>query len=118
MPPPRPKKTGESTVITIKVDDDAFELRLDEINAVDSTAVRNATGMSLRGLLDAAESDPDIDVIAALVWLARRQGGEPRLAFATVAAEINYDSSFDVGRAGTVEAGEEPAADSGGTSPS
>lgn len=80
----------------LTVDGHRYELRPNEINALDSQACRRATGVSVRSLLATAQHDPDIDTIAALVWLARRQAGEPSLAFEDVAATISYGSDFDL----------------------
>lgn len=99
-PRPTPKATADSSII-ITVDGTAYELRPNEINALDSQACRRETGMSVRALLATAQDDPDIDTIAALVWLARRQAGEPSLAFETIAATISYGSSFDLGNEDT-----------------
>ena len=52
--------------------------------------------MSFMGLLQSFETQPDIDLIAALVWLSRRIDGERMLAFADVAREIGYDVDIEV----------------------
>lgn len=62
-----------------------------EVCAADVIALRRATGYSFAGLLRAAQEDPDIDVFAAVVWLARRAEGERTLTFDEVAQEITYD---------------------------
>lgn len=95
--PPRPtkKKSADEFVIVVIADGKRYALRPNEIPAVDSAACRRATGMSARGLLEASRTDPDIDTMAALIWLARRQAGEPYLAFEDVAASITYETTFD-----------------------
>ncbi len=76
--------------ITISVDGTIYTMRPSELSAADGAKVRAATGMSLRSILAAAQTDPDLDVIAAVVWLARRQAGE-NVGFAEVAEAIGYD---------------------------
>lgn len=110
MPPPRPRQPGTSAALIIRVDDVEYAVRPDEITAMDASTIRRAVGMSFRALMEAAQADPDIDVIAALVWMARRQAGEPNLDYATVAAEIRYDSAFDLDER-DVGPGEVPAGD-------
>lgn len=115
--PPRPgKKSGTETTLRFRVDEREYVLRPDEINAIDANACRREVGVSVRALMQQAQVDADIDVIAALVWLARRQGGEPSLAFRDVAAALTYDSDIDL--IDEVDEGEGHAADSGGTSAS
>ena len=79
----------------IVIDGVRYEFRHTEVSAVDTGELRRATGMSFRKLMESAKSDADIDVIAALVWLSRRQNGEPDVAYDTVAASIGYGSAFD-----------------------
>lgn len=82
------------TALAIVVDDRTYSLRLGSLTAADAQALRRATGMSLRAVVEAAAEDPDIDVFAALVWLSRRAAGERALAYEAVAGEITYESSF------------------------
>ncbi len=118
-PKPRPaKRTKNAPVVTLKVDDTEYVLRLDEISAADVMLCRRTTGRSLQSLMRAADEDPDVDVIAVLVWLARRQAGESKLAFDDVLAEITYQAEIGVDDDEPSDAadqdddpGEEPAAD-------
>lgn len=84
----------------MKVNSKAYTMRLSELTAKDSAALRRQTGMSTRLLLSAASTDPDLDTVAALVWLARRQAGD-EVTFDDVAEEIGYDAD--------IESVEEPA---------
>jgi hypothetical protein len=97
VPPPAvgKKQKAESAVIQIKVDGLTYVVRPGEVSAIDAAALRRACGFSLRSLLASAEEDPDLDTVAALVWLARRQRGE-KVAFDAIAQEIGYDNDFDV----------------------
>lgn len=83
--------------IVVKVDGTDYAVRADEISAVDASLLRRQTGMSVRAVMQAADDDPDIDIVAALVWLARRQAGETGVRFEDVAAEITYGSDVAAG---------------------
>lgn len=78
----------------VRVDGKLYVFSVSDASAEDAAALRRATGMSLQGLFRAALEDLDIDVVAALVWLVRRQQ-EPRLRYEAVAAEISYDTDID-----------------------
>ncbi len=95
MPPPRTRKQQPQTVLRMIVDGVTYTLRVDEISALDAAALRRATGSSFAGVMRAAQEDADIDVVAALVWLARRQNGEEHLTFEAVAAELDYSTDLD-----------------------
>ena len=84
----------EAAVITITVDETSYTFRPSEVSAVDSAMVRREVGMSLQSIMGAALKDPDIDVIAAIVWLARRQAGED-VSFEDVASGLTYDSDYE-----------------------
>ncbi len=83
--------TGTQPALTIDVNGKRYTMRTSEMTARDSALLRKQTGMSARLLLAAAAKDPDLDVVAAIVWLARRQAGEADVTFDEVAAEIGYD---------------------------
>lgn len=103
---PRPgvsrRQEAEKAHITVLVDGETYTLHPGELSALDSAALRRETGMSVRLLLEAAGKDPDLDVVAAIVWLARRQRGDS-VSFDEVAAAIGYDTK--------VEALDEPVED-------
>lgn len=110
---PRPGSTTDQPEIVVVIDGEKYPFRLSEITARDSGALRSATGMSLRAIMSAAKTDPDIDVIAALVWLSRRQHGEKTLAYDDVAAEIGYDTTFDLEGVADAEDPDSPEASAG-----
>jgi hypothetical protein len=93
---PKPGSTREPRVVLVTVNGETYPFSPDEISAVDAASLRKATGMSLRSVLDSATKDPDIDVVAALLWLSRRQNGEPNLPYDAVAAEVHYTSKFEL----------------------
>ncbi|HEY9391367.1 MAG TPA: hypothetical protein VIR27_16580 [Mycobacteriales bacterium] len=79
--------------VRVTLDGVAYTLHMGELSAMDASALRRETGMSVAGLLSAIQSDPDIDILAAVVWLARRQDGD-RVTFDEVASGIGYDSDL------------------------
>lgn len=99
--------------MSLTIDGKLYDLIIADLTSLDTMALRRATGMGIRGLMKAAEEDPDIDVIAALVWLSRRTHGERGLRFEEVAAEIGYDVDIQMDGAeagGDKEDGSDPEA--------
>lgn len=93
--------------LTISVEGRRYTVRQGDLSSLDTMALRRETGYSFMGLLKAFQTDPDIDLIAALVWLSRRIDGEIVLTYAEVAADIGYDVEIDViGEAGPEESPE------------
>lgn len=88
--------TTEQTVIALNVDGTEYRLTFEECTALDAKECRKQTGLSLRDIFGAASGgSPDLDSIAALVWLARVKGGESDLAFDDVAATIDYRTKIE-----------------------
>lgn len=83
--------------LTITVDGTAYTVRTGDLSALDTRALRKELGMSFVGLLDAFRKDPDIDLIAGVMWLSRRAKGEFSLTYDEVAGDLGYDLdiSFD-----------------------
>lgn len=111
---PRPgaarRADAENTVMSLKIDGKtAFTLRPNDLSAKDAAALRRETGMSLAGVLRAGMEDPDLDIFAAMAWLARRQAGED-VSFEEVAAEFTYDRDYEQSDdpADAVEDGDSP----------
>lgn len=77
------------------VDGVAYPLAHEDLTTLDIVALRRATGFGLPQLAQAAVSAPDLDVVAAWVWLSRRSHGEPGLPFEMVALEITYGTQID-----------------------
>lgn len=78
-----------------KIDGGDFTLYPNLVDSAGARAVREQTGMSYRKVLANLEDDPDIDLVAVLVWVARCQAGE-KINFDEVAASIDYNSKIDV----------------------
>lgn len=104
MPPkasaPRPgvgrRQEAEQVKIVVKLDGEAFVLRPAEVTAMQSGMLRRQAGMTLGGLMDAANEDPDLDVVAMLIWLARLQRGDD-VSYAEVAEAITFENEFEMG---------------------
>jgi hypothetical protein len=94
----RARSQPKGAVIRITVDDKTYtldvEAAMDELTGLDAAQVRKATGLSLRALFSAAQDDPDLDTISALVFLARRQD-DPSVTFDEVITSIGYGTKLD-----------------------
>lgn len=88
---PKPRKdTAATDEVTIGVDGQPYTLRLGEMTAALVRELRAETGRSFTTFMgDLGGSDPDLDVIAVIVWLARRQAGET-VTLADVEAGLTY----------------------------
>jgi hypothetical protein len=109
--PSRPSKVqtvDAELSIVIDVDGASHTLFPNLLTGQDTRAVREQTGMSLRRLIECAQDDPDIDVLAALVWIARCQAGET-VDVDHVAAQINYQTKFDINQALSAVPGDHPS---------
>lgn len=109
---PRPgvsaRAEAAALTITIEVDGTPHTLRPGELSALDVSAVRRATRelwgepVSVQRLLSsvlAGEDDslePDIDAVAVIVWLARRQTGE-QCSLSDVMGSITFDTELGLG---------------------
>lgn len=99
---PRSEKARKGELeqgVSIKVDGKTYTVRTGDLTALDAQALRRELGLSFFGLMRALGSDPDIDLIAGIVWLSRRVNGEPMLEYAEVAGEMGYDLDVDINKA-------------------
>jgi hypothetical protein len=60
----------------------------------DSSAMRTQMGLSPMQLLHQLETAPDLDHAAAIIWMARRQNGEPELNYTEVADTITFGDDW------------------------
>jgi len=98
MPPARRKPSRPSTDspgLQIDLDGQTYIVRQADLTPRDVAALRKATGMSWVGLAKALQADPDIDLIAALVWLARRTKGQDA-DYDSVLDELSYESDLSI----------------------
>lgn len=84
--------------LRITMDGENFDVRLGDVTPAMARDLRNHTGMGPLQLINATAIAPDVDLLSAFVWLARRQRGE-FVAFESV--EVSYkqmlSDGFDVG---------------------
>lgn len=81
--------------IRVTYDGQEYVVRSGDLNAMDARDLRKELGLSFMGLRRGLAEDPDLDLIAALIWLARRVDGERGLPYAAVALEMGYDDAAD-----------------------
>lgn len=62
--------------LRLTLDGESYEIRLGDVTSTVTRELRRTTGMSFNELMRLTTVDPDSDVIAAFVWMARRLAGE------------------------------------------
>jgi hypothetical protein len=82
--------------IRLVVAGEAYEVRAGDLTALDSRALRQQVGMTFPQVMEGMQSAPDIDLVAALMWLARRIKGERDLTYDDVAADVDYAKALDI----------------------
>lgn len=84
--------------LRITLDGEHFDVRLGDVTPAMARELRNHTGMGPLQLINATAIGPDVDLLSAFVWLARRQRGD-FVGFDAV--EVTYkqmlSDGFDVG---------------------
>ena len=73
------------------IDGDVFEARFGDVTPLIARELRANIGMGFMSLLGSLGRDPDIDLVSAAVWVARRIRGE-HVAFTDV--EVSYAQMF------------------------
>lgn len=89
---------SDSAALAITVDGTTHTIRMGRLTAIDAKDFRAAVGVSLAQAITGGSGD--LDVIAGLVWLVRRQR-ERGLAYAKVAKEMTYESDIEMAEADT-----------------
>lgn len=90
----------EPFALSVSVDGQNYELEFATIGPAQARVVRQATGSSIRRLFaEVGESDPDIDIIGPLIWLARNQSGDD-ITLEEVESGLTYKSKINVTRLG------------------
>lgn len=78
--------------MTLTLDGKDYTVRTGDLTALDARELRRQVGMSFPQVIAGALSDAtDIDILAAIIWLARFVNGEKNLTYEDVAGEIGYD---------------------------
>jgi phage tail tube protein FII len=93
------RRQEQSRALRIDVNGKQYTLRFGDVTGVEAKAFREQVGVPFTKIMRNDE-DWDLDWIAGMVWLARRLDGERMLRFDDVAAEIGFDTEFDVSQAG------------------
>lgn len=98
-PEPRstPRHTEKEPTFTVIIDGERFPLWFSEASARDDNDLSKvyADG-GINALTAAIGAGIGLKEIAALVWLSRRQNGEPKLPYDAVLDSINLESKFEV----------------------
>lgn len=84
---------SQPATLVITVDGKEYKVKLSQLTAIDAKDFRASVGVSLAQAI--AGGSGDLDVIAGLVWLARRKI-ERGLPYAKVAASLTYESDIDL----------------------
>lgn len=92
----RRKANNDSPGMKIELDGRTYVVRESDISPHDIRALRSETGFSWAGLGRELQKDPDLDLIAALIWLARRIEGD-EVDYDTLLDELSYDSDMKIG---------------------
>lgn len=81
----------------IEVDGRTYVVREADLTSRDVAALRRETGFAgWVGLAQEAQRGFDLDVLAALVWLARRIDGELTVSYESVLDSLSYQSDLNV----------------------
>lgn len=81
----------DSPALEITVDGKQHVIRFEDFSALEAREFRREMGC---GLASAFSDSPDLDTIAALLWLHRRKTN-PKLKYEDVAKELTY-FNFDI----------------------
>jgi len=81
----------EGISLTATVDGKVYKVAAKDLTAIDVREMRKQLGFSFMGLLRELQTDSDLDLIAGVVWIARRSQGERGLTYAEVAENMDYE---------------------------
>lgn len=96
MPPQRrAAKKPSGMRMEIDFDGKTYVVRHAEMTGQDARALRQEVGLSFLGLTREIQADPDIDLIAAFIWLAGRQAGSDE-SYDDVLSRVNYDNASNI----------------------
>lgn len=99
--------------LSVEVNGAKYLLAARDMTGLDVRELRRQTGYSYNGLVAAFTADYDVDLVAAVVWMARRQQGDTEVTYDEVALGMNpaMDWKFvpaEVSDSVTVGGGETP----------
>lgn len=78
-------------IMTFHIEGIRYTLRPGQITGEDFRAYRKVTGQNLP-IFTATETEVGLDVLAAMVWIARRQAGERKLSYLDVEKVLTLDA--------------------------
>jgi hypothetical protein len=86
--------TSNPSALTLSfaIGDDQYVVRTGALTGLDNREIRAVLGVGFTDLLaDIIDGKFDVDYLAALVWLARRQRGERQVKLTAILETISYD---------------------------
>lgn len=116
------KKTEESRRealdqgVRITLDGESYTLRIGDVTPAMARELRRETGHSFMALVNLLGDDPDIDVIAEAVWVARRMAGDEVALDDVMLDYNNLGDGFDIDVAKPLEVVDDGPEASGGVS--
>lgn len=97
------RRAALDTGVTLRVGDEAYTVRIGDITPTLAREVRHVTGRGVAALIETVTESPDIDVVAELIWVARRLRGDTVTLAEVDEAFGGYDTlladDFDVAEA-------------------
>lgn len=88
--------TERGPVLSAIVEGKTYSLTPKDMTALDVRALREQAGYSYNGLARQAARDMDVDILAAIVWMARRIDGERDLTYDEVAGSITHGMAWEI----------------------
>lgn len=83
--------------LRVQMGEESYEVRIGDISSSVARELRVLTGRGPYRLIETVAKDPDLDVLAEFVWLARRiRGEEVDLSEIELSYADMLDESFDV----------------------
>lgn len=86
----------KSMAVSVVIDGETYSARFADVDPLTAAECRKVLGFSVRQLFQYCAEDPDLDVVAGLIWIARRQRGEKKVTYAECSEGLSWLSDFDV----------------------
>ena len=81
--------------ISVTVEGTDYLLASRDMTGLDVRAMRDQCGHGFATLLSLALTDMDVDILAEVVWMARRINGEPQLTYDEVAGAMKRQTDWE-----------------------
>lgn len=88
------RHAGLERGMTVTVDGESYTVRLGDVSPTLGREVRRIYGVGVRSFFGQLANDPDLDLVAGFVWMARRIRGE-YVDLEDVESELTYASLGD-----------------------